>query len=201
MRKISISFALASCLVAFPAFAEDSLQSIFDRVIALEKEGQFAKAISELAWAKSSLQDKNEKKVLSLLPAKLGEFVGNDGKSIDALGITATEKEYTSGSSRIKLSLIGGGNAGPAAANNPFAALGQMALLAGGMDPTAKQVRINGRTASMKEDKGARSAELTLGLKNGSTIRIEAQNFSDVKKLEELVQGANFDDLEKYLAS
>jgi len=111
-RSMSVALIVGS-LAAAPAFAEDSVKTICENVVKLESEGQIKKALEELSWAQNTLMEANQKKIASLLPAKIGDFVGDEVKNVDVMGMSATEREYRSGESSIKLSLLGSSAASP----------------------------------------------------------------------------------------
>lgn len=200
MRLLIASALAVTCFASSPALAEDSLKTILDRVAKYESEGQIKKALEELSWAQNSLQEANKKKIAELLPKQIGDFVGGEVQSNDVMGMSATEREYTAGEKSIKLSLLGSSSAAGKAANNPFAAFGQIAMMGAGMDPSARTTRMNGRTTTIKQEQGSDQIEMMISLKNGSTVRLEASGVTDSKKFEELVQGLDLNPLENYLS-
>jgi hypothetical protein len=183
-----------------PAFAEDSLKTILDRVVKFESEGQIKKALEELSWAQNTLQEANKKKIAELLPKQIGEFVGGEVESNDVMGMSATEREYSAGEMTIKLSLLGSAASADKGGSNPFAAIGQIAMMGAGMDPSARKTRMNGRTTTIKQEAGSDQIEMMISLKNGSTVRLEANGMTDAKKFEEMVQGVDLNPLENYLS-
>lgn len=192
--------AVSFVVFASPVFAEDSLRAILDRVVKLESEGQIKKALEELSWAQNSLNEANKKKIADLLPKQIGDFVGGEVSSNDVMGMSTTERKYTDGKRSIKLSLLGSAAGAGKTANNPFAALGQIAMMGAGMDPSARTTRMNGRTTTIKQESGSDQIEMMISLKNGSTVRLEASGVTDGKKFEEMVQGLDLTPLENYLS-
>jgi|LakMenEpi03Aug12_release.lakeMendotaPanAssembly.Ray.scaffolds.fasta_scaffold900689_1 hypothetical protein len=187
-------------LAALPTFAEDSVKTICENVVKYEGEGQIRKALEELAWAHNALNQANRKKIAELLPKTIGEYAGGEVKNADVMGMSTTEREYTAAGSTIKLSLVGSSAGAAKNAGNPFAAFGQLAAMGAGFDPGAKTVRLSGRAVTLKQEAGSENVEVTIPLKNGALVRLEAEGIKDSKKFEDTLAKMDLNPLEDYLS-
>jgi hypothetical protein len=94
-----------------------------------------------------------------------------------------------------------GSSAGAAKnAGNPFAAFGQLAAMGAGFDPGAKTVRLSGRAVTLKQEAGSENVEVTIPLKNGALVRLEAEGIKDSKKFEDTLAKMDLNPLEDYLS-
>lgn len=198
-RKISIAVSLAILLSASSTLAED-LKTIFDRVNKYVGENNYAKALSELEWAKKELEKMNAGKLKTFLPDELAGFKGGETKTSNALGFSNTERTYSKGSDAIKISLIGG-SSGAGGMGAGLAQLGQMAAMFGGQGNGIETVRIQGRTATLTEQPGSRP-DLSIFLQGGTILKIESDKGKVTgENLKEIAEAMKLDDLENYISA
>jgi hypothetical protein len=182
--KRFIALGLSALTMASPVLAED-LKAILDKVMTFEKEGNYQKALDELAWAKKELEKKNSEQLVKLFPDELVGLKGEKAEVNSALGITNLERNYASDSTEVKVSITGTG--GAAGGLGGLAAFGQMAAMMGAQ--SGQDVfRIDGMTASM-EGEGSNS-KLSVFLSGGSILMFELNRGSDsaiLKKMAETI--------------
>jgi len=101
MKNIFCVFAFilsATICMATNVYSED-LKAIFTKVDTLVAEGNYTKALEELGWAKKEIEKLNSQKLAALLPETLAGLKGGKTETNSALGITAIEKQYSTGDS------------------------------------------------------------------------------------------------------
>lgn len=180
---------LAVLLISSFSLAED-INKIFTKVNEYVAEKQYSKALKELSWAEKELQKLHSAKLQEFLPESLAGYTGGKPESSSAMGFMSTERTYSSGGSKVKVSILGGSSA----VTSGLAGLGAMAAAFGAMDPTVETLRIDGRTATLRKDN---IPELTVTLDGGAMIKLEGlKGESDLKAIAEAL---NLEELEKYL--
>jgi hypothetical protein len=89
----------------------------------------------------------------------------------------------------------GGGNQGLGG----LAAFGAMAAMMGATQPGAESFRIDGRSANFMPDSNNNSAELTVVLDGGSSLKFELSGDSTKEALTAAAKAFAIGDLEQYL--
>ena len=189
MKRV-IALGLVGLTMAAPVLAED-LKTILDKVMALEKEGNYQKALDELGWAKKELEKKNSEQLVKLFPDELGGLKGEKAEVNSALGFTNIERNYSNDATEVKVSITGTG--GAAGGLGGLAAFGQMAAMMGAQ--SGQDVfRIDGMTASM-EGEGSNS-KLSVFLSGGSILMfdmVRGKDDSILKKMAETIGVSKID--------
>jgi hypothetical protein len=180
---------LTVLLISSFSLAED-INKIFTKVNEFVAERQYSKALRELSWAEKELQKLHSARLQEFLPESLAGLTGGKPESSSALGFMSTERTYSSGGSKVKVSILGGSSA----VTSGLAGLGAMAAAFGAMDPAVETLRIDGRTATLRKDN---IPELTVTLDGGAMVKLEGlEGESDLKA----IAGAlNLEEIEKYL--
>lgn len=190
MKKTAL-ITLCIALGSNVAFADD-LKSMLAKVEQLSTEGNYAKALEELNWAKKDLEQNYLKKLTSYLPDTINEMTGAKPEFNSAMGFTNVSRQYSQGGNSVKVEIQGGSAGGAQAGLGGLAALGQMAAMFGQQNGQAT-MRIDGRTANLNEDNG----ELTVFLEGGSMLNIHKT--SGTVDLKSIAEGLKLDDIEKYM--
>jgi hypothetical protein len=189
MKRV-IALGLVGLTMAAPVLAED-LKTILDKVMVLEKEGNYQKALDELGWAKKELEKKNSEQLVKLFPDELGGLKGEKAEVNSALGFTNIERNYSNDTTEVKVSITGTG--GAAGGLGGLAAFGQMAAMMGAQ--SGQDVfRIDGMTASM-EGEGSNS-KLSVFLSGGSILifdMVRGKDASILKKMAETIGVSKID--------
>lgn len=192
LRVLLCAVLLAANVI--PAVAEE-LQALVAKVTSFAEQGNYPKALEELAWVEKELQKRHTDKLTSLLPASISGLEGQPVQAQSALGMSTLERAYGQGGQRIKLSLTGTGSSG-AAAGGGLAALGRMGAMMG-QQPGTDTFRVDGRTATLRTQ-GNRS-ELTLFMESGAILKLEQSGSKDGSALKEAVESMQLDKLDAYL--
>lgn len=147
-------------LPAAPLMAQDDPADACEEAARLIREdNDLEGALDEARWCVESLEQLKEKHAMSVFPDAVGEFVGGETSNQKAFGMSMIERTYTSGSSAIKLSLMGGGPAGAG-----LAAIAQLGSQAG------TKMRIQRRTVvDMSE---GNEATFMVQLRSGGVLNI-----------------------------
>ncbi len=191
MYKKSLLLAASVFLLANAALADD-LKSILEKVNTYAAEGNYAKALEELSWAKKELDQKYNQKLSSLLPDTISGFTGEKAEINSAMGLTSIGRNYTKEGARVRLELQGGSGGGAGAGLGGLAALGQMAAMFG-QQPGQQSMRIKGRTANLMNE----GEEMTLFLDGGSMITLRKE--SGTADLKAIAEALDLDSIENYL--
>ena len=194
--KLHLLLALASLsLVASPVFAED-LNEIFTKVNEQVTKKNYSKALEELGWARKELEKLHREKLQSYFPNQLGDFSGGKFEANSALGFTNIERSYSKADATIRLSLVGESGGGQGLGG--LAALGKMAAMFG-EQAGQESFRIAGRTATLTQQEGSDSAELTIFLESGSMLKLEQSSGAQGSALKTLAEKLDLAGLDGYL--
>ena len=193
VKRLAVSAVVMVAGLVQVGHAED-LNTIFGRVKTLADQGNYAKALEELAWARKELENKNNEKLQNLLPPTLAGFSADKGKAESVMGMTNVERNYTQGDKAVRVSLtqLGGADSGLAG----LAGLGQAAAMMGGMQGA---VRINGRTALLEGDEEGGSPNLTIFLDGGSILKLESSNDVNGATLKKMAEELKISEIEAYI--
>jgi len=183
MRKVFIS-GLSVLLLSTTVLAED-LKTILDRVVSLEKEGNYPKALDELGWARKEIEKKNSEMIGTLLPDSLAGFTGGKVETNGALGFNTVEREYAGENMKVKVSITSGGPGGNNQAMGGLAALGQMAAMFG-QQAGQDVFRVDGMTASLNTE--GSTPDLTVFLTGGSILKFELTKGTDTATLKKMAE-------------
>lgn len=190
MKKI-LALSISIFLSTHTAVAED-IKSLLDKVQQYNSEGNYSKALEELAWVKKELETKYMSKLGDFLPASLAGMTGGQVETSSALGMTLVNRTYTNGANSAKVELNAGTAGAASAGMGGLAALGQMAAMFG-QQAGQTSMRIKGKTANLQQESG----EMTVFLDGGSMLTIRRENGTiDFKALAEAI---DFDSIEKFM--
>jgi hypothetical protein len=192
--KISPKVIIAAVvLLPSPSFAED-LNEIFKKLNTYIAEQNYPKALEELGWAKKELEKLNSVKIGALLPKEVNGFTGGEPSVQSALGFNNIERNYTSGSKSIKVSITGGG---ADSGLGGLAGLARMGMMMGGQQPGVDSFRLDGRTANLDTSSG--SPSLTIFLDSGAILKAEGSSDIDGTTLRSFAEGLKISALDNYL--
>jgi len=191
-----VTAIVAGAALATPAFAED-LKQIFEKANQYYVEKNYAKALEELSWAQKEIEKANSQVTQGFFPAEFEGYKGGKIEGANIFGINSLEREYTkSGSSPIKVSLVGGSKSQGQNPLGGFAAIGQMAAMMGNQ-PGMESFRMDGRTATLEAQQD--SSSLTVFLDGGSMLKFEQNGSGDGELLKKFATGFKIADIEKHL--
>ena len=192
MKRLVLAIALLA-----PSFAfGEEIEKIFENVVKLKNDGNYAKAINELTWASKELERMNVEKLKSFLPDTVSGFTGQEVTANAVMGLTSIERNYSKDDISVKVSLTNtSGNSG---LGGGFAGLGQLAAAFGGQ-AGLNSFRIDGNTANLEVNQQRKSAELTVFLQSGSILKLDMSNSSDGELLKGLAEGLKLGEIDTYL--
>ncbi len=181
MKKLSAA-VLFVCFIAVQVWAEDPAQealSSLSTAQTLIKQGNTAKAIEEINYALSKLNEVTASGMLKFIPDAPKGFT-LDSKSSQGLGDGAmmvgnagAEAQYSGeNESSVKITIATGGITGKLGSLASFGAM----FGGGGMASGSKTVRIKGFTGTVQFDAEGKSGTLTLQVGPKTSVTIEGSN-------------------------
>jgi hypothetical protein len=192
-------YSIVSLVFASAASAED-LTTLIKNVTEASEQGHYARALEELSWVQKKLETEHSKKIQSLFPDSLGDFTSSgEAISNSVMGMTTIERGYQKGNQTLNVSLISAATGGGNQALGGLAAFGAMAAMMGANQPGAESFRIDGRTTNFMPDATNNSAELTVVLDGGSSLKFELSGDSNKEALTTAAKAFAIGDLEQYL--
>lgn len=181
MKKLSAA-VLFVCFIAVQVWAEDPAQealSSLSTAQTLIKQGNTAKAIEEINYALSKLNEVTASGMLKFIPDAPKGFT-LDSKSSQGLGDGAmmvgnagAEAQYSGeNEASVKITIATGGITGKLGSLASFGAM----FGGGGMASGSKTVRIKGFTGTVQFDAEGKSGTLTLQVGPKTSVTIEGSN-------------------------
>jgi len=196
LKALLCCFLLATC-----AHAEE-LNEILGRITKLVGEENYSKALGELKWAQADVEKKHMARLQSFLPEEVTGYKGTTVKPTSVLGFMELKRSYKNAEKSLQISIVGGASgSGAPGGSNPMAQIaqmGQMAAMMGGGDGNQETIRLNGRTATLKDMKGNGTSELTIFLDGGVMLKIESRAVAGAE-LKPVAEKIDVDAMEKYL--
>ncbi len=181
MKNLVAGFILV-CLITAQAWAEDPAQeaiSSLSTAQTLIKQGNTAKAIEEINFALSKLNEVTASGMLKYIPAPPKGFT-LDSKSSQGMGDGAmmvgnagAEAQYSGeNEASVRITIATGGLTGKLGSLASFGAM----FGGGGQASGSKSVRIKGFTGTMQFDTEGKSGTLTLQVGQKTSVTIEGSN-------------------------
>lgn len=184
---------MGAVVFPLPGQAEE-LSQIFGRVNELVASKQYPKALEELQWARKEIEKLHNGSLTAFMPDQIAGFVGAKSEITNVLGMTNIERSYTKGEATVKVAIQAASAAGAAGlgALGGLAAIGKMAAMFGG-EQGQETVRIQGRTATVKED------EISIFLDSGAVLQVRNGGAASAADLKALVDAIKIGDVDTYL--
>ncbi|MFM1848797.1 MAG: hypothetical protein RL417_2271 [Pseudomonadota bacterium] len=195
---VKILAAAVAAIVLFPPVARgEDLNAVFKRVNDLMAQKSYARALEELGLARQEIERFHLEKVKTFFPATVAGYTGGESKTGGALGIATVDREYTKGTSTLRLGLRGG-NAGSGPGS--FGSIAQLGRMVAGMQkqPGVESVRIGLQPGIIKLA-GAKNT-LTLFLESGAVLVVEGLTSASNEELKNFAGALDIISLEKYLS-
>jgi hypothetical protein len=181
MKNLVAGFILV-CLITAQAWAEDPAQeaiSSLSTAQTLIKQGNTAKAIEEINFALSKLNEVTASGMLKYIPAPPKGFTldskSSQGMSDGAMmvGNAGAEAQYSGeNEASVRITIATGGLTGKLGSLASFGAM----FGGGGQASGSKSVRIKGFTGTMQFDTEGKSGTLTLQVGQKTSVTIEGSN-------------------------
>lgn len=201
MKKLVLAFVLAGLMCSM-AIADDPKQEAIESLStaqAMIKQGTINKAVEEINYALSKLNEVTAAQMLTFIPAAPEGFTLESknsqgmGQGAAMVGNAGAEAHYVgSEDSSVKLTIATGGVTGKmgslASLGSMFAGVSQDG---GGM----KSVRIQGYTGTLQFDMNSKSGTLTLQVGEKTSVQIEGDNVESEKVLKSFAENMNLSKL------
>lgn len=195
MRKFNLLLAFVVLTFAMQARSiaddktVDNVKKAFDKAMEYIEKGNYVKASKEVEWARKDIDKLHTQRLLTYLKDELAGLKGKPIKSTAILGMVSVERDYTKGSTNVKVAITTAG-AG-------IGALSQIAAMAQRSNPNAENFRVGDHTGLIEVQRGRTS--MTVLLEAGPFLKLEMRGASDKKILHDMLNEISIDELNKYL--
>jgi hypothetical protein len=179
---------------------EEALQSL-DSAKGLVSSDNYSKAMDEIQYAITKINEIQAERLGKFLPAALADFTETDRNATglgeigamfgSANSITAKAEFSKNEETNITVTLSVGGLLGQ---SGSLAAMGRMY---GGSDPGSKTLRVQGYTGNLQYDAENKQGTLTIQVGNKVSVTVEGSNIGAGTELSPWLDKVNLSDLEK----
>ncbi len=201
MKKMFFVFAIVAISVLLVAGPKEEALSSLDTAKNLTAKEDYSKAVDEINYALSKINEILAQKLLAFIPdapagftqeSKSSTGLGTAGAFMGSTNSLAAEASYSSESgASVDLSITVGGVIGQAAS---FANMGQMF---GGAMSGSSSVRIQGYTGTLEFDQEGQSGTLTIKVGEAKSIIINGSQIESGDVLKAFVEKMDLSSLEK----
>jgi hypothetical protein len=198
MNKSRVLLAAAAMLsVSVPTVADEVTDQIGVAQQAYEA-GNLGQAVDELQYAVAQIQEKLKADYVKLLPEPLAgwtadEAIAQSGGMAALAGGSMMSRDYRKegGSETVSLQIMSGG-----AMTQAFSMMLSNPMFMQ-MDPSAKMYRLQGNRGLLKHDRGSKSWEISLMLRNGIMVQATGSGLADKGPVEAYLKAIDFKAVEE----